>query len=136
MKNKFTTKKCYAVGAMWFFLTTLCFSQNDVMMQAFYWNLPVDQTNLNGYWWDSLRIKTHELKAAGIAAYWLPSPCKGNWGIADMGYGIYDLYDLGAYNQKGSTETRFGSKAELLNLINTCHQSPRMDVYADAVLNH
>jgi alpha-amylase len=136
METKFTTKKCYAIGAMWLFFTTLCFSQNDVMMQAFYWNLPVDQTHLNGYWWDSLRVKTPELKSAGIAAYWLPSPCKGNWGIEDMGYGIYDLYDLGAYNQKGSTETRFGSKTELLNLINTCHQSPRMDVYADAVLNH
>eukprot|EP00825_Cyclidium_porcatum_P015629 TRINITY_DN18952_c0_g1_i1.p1 TRINITY_DN18952_c0_g1~~TRINITY_DN18952_c0_g1_i1.p1 ORF type:complete len:287 (-),score=36.68 TRINITY_DN18952_c0_g1_i1:65-925(-) len=67
------------------------------------------------------------------------SPCKGNWGIEDMGYGIYDHYDLGAYNQKGSTETRFGSKTELTNLISACHNTSlgaRVDVYADAVLNH
>lgn len=111
-------------------------AQNDVMMQAFYWNLPVDETNKNGYWWDTLRMKAPELKSSGITALWLPSPSKGNWGIVDMGYGIYDPYDLGAYNQKGSVETRFGSKAELTNMITTMHQSPRIDVYADAVLNH
>ena len=137
MKTTFTSvRKKLVLGAVWLGLSTVCFSQNDVMLQAFYWNVPVDQTNLNGSWWDTLRVKTPELKAAGITAYWLPSPCKGNWGISDMGYGIYDPYDLGAYNQKGSVETRFGSKAELLNLITTCHQSPRIDVYADAVLNH
>jgi alpha-amylase len=115
-------------------------AQNDVMMQAFYWNLPVNTTAKNGYWWDTLRInKLTELRNAGVTALWLPSPCKGNWGIEDMGYGIYDHYDLGAYNQKGSTETRFGSKTELTNLISACHNTSlgaRVDVYADAVLNH
>jgi alpha-amylase len=119
-----------------FVIGSVCKAQNDVMMQAFYWNLPVDEANKNGYWWDTLRVKAPELKSAGITALWLPSPSKGNWGIADMGYGIYDPYDLGAYNQKGSVETRFGSKAELINMINTMHQVPRIDVYADAVLNH
>jgi alpha-amylase len=131
-----TVKNFVAIIAMYLCVTVASFSQNDAMMQAFYWNLPVDAANHNGYWWDTLNAKMPELKSAGITALWLPSPCKGNWGIEDMGYGIYDLYDLGAYNQKGSIETRFGSKAELLNLIATCHQSPRMDVYADAVLNH
>lgn len=111
-------------------------AQNDVMMQAFYWDVPVDAANKNGFWWDTLRVKAPEFKSSGITALWLPSPAKGNWGINDMGYGIYDMYDLGAYNQKGTVETRFGSKAELTNLINTLHQSPRIDVYADAVLNH
>lgn len=117
-------------------LTTKCFSQNDVMMQAFYWNVPTDTTNKNGSWWDTLDSKLPELKKAGITSLWLPPPSKGNWGIADMGYGIYDHYDLGNYNQKGTTETRFGSKVELLKLINNCHQIPKVEVYADAVLNH
>lgn len=111
-------------------------AQNDVMMQAFYWNVPVNDAAKNGFWWDTLRVKLPQLKSAGITALWVPNPCKGNWGIYDMGYGLYDLYDLGAYNQKGSVETRFGSKAELISLINACHQSPRIDIYADAVLNH
>lgn len=109
---------------------------DDVMMQAFYWNVPVDETNLNGTWWDNLSGKASELKSSGISAIWTPGPAKGNWGILDNGYGIYDHYDLGNYYQKGSTETRFGSRSELETMIQTMHQSPRINVYSDVVLNH
>lgn len=109
---------------------------NDVMMQAFYWDVPVDEASLNGTWWDNLTQKASELKNSGIAAIWTPGPCKGNWGIVDNGYGVYDHYDLGNYFQKGSTETRFGSRAELENMIATMHQNPRIEVYSDVVLNH
>ncbi|MDP4264276.1 MAG: T9SS type A sorting domain-containing protein [Bacteroidota bacterium] len=115
-------------------------AQNDVMMQAFYWNVPVNEAGKNGFWYDSLNAKIPAMKTAGIRALWMPPPSKGNWGISDMGYGIFDHYDLGAYNQKGSTETRFGSKSELLNLISTAHSTaggaPYMDMYADVILNH
>jgi alpha-amylase len=115
-------------------------AQNDAMMQAFYWNVPVDETNKNGTWWDNLSSKAIELKNAGVTGLWVPAPSKGNWGISDMGYGIYDHYDLGNYFQKGTTETRFGSKAELLNMINVMHSTangkPRINVYADIILNH
>lgn len=53
-----------------------------------------------------------------------------------MGYGIYDHYDLDNYYQKGTTETRFGSRQELENMISTMHQSPKIYVYADVVLHH
>jgi alpha-amylase len=118
------------------FLAFLSKAQNDVMMQAFYWNLPVNEVTKNGTWWDSLRLHAPELKSSGIKAIWVPAPSKGNWGIVDMGYGIYDHYDLGNYYQKGTTETRFGSRAELTSMLSTMHTSPRIDVYADAVLNH
>ncbi|MEO9965895.1 MAG: T9SS type A sorting domain-containing protein [Reichenbachiella sp.] len=115
-------------------------AQNDVMMQAFYWNLPVDEANLDGDWWDNLSNKSSYLKNAGFTGLWLPSPAKGNWGIIDMGYGIYDHYDLGNYNQKGSIETRFGSRAELENMIADMHDTsggqPKIEVYADIILNH
>lgn len=118
---------------------TLC-AQNDAMMQAFYWNVPVDEVNKNGTWWTNLNGKANELKNAGITAIWIPAPSKGNWGISDMGYGIYDHYDLGNYNQKGTVETRFGSRAELQTMLNTMHSTangkPRINVYADIVLNH
>lgn len=120
-----------------FFLLGANMAQKEVMMQAFYWNVPVDETNKNGTWWDVLRGQCTELKNAGFTALWVPPPSKGNWGIGDVGYGIYDHYDLGAYNQKGSTETRYGSKAELLSFLSTAHSTPnRLDVYADGVLNH
>ena len=131
-----TVRKCFAIGVFRLFWITTCFSQNDVMMQAFYWNVPVDEANKNGTWWDVLRTKCPELKNAGFNALWVPPPSKGNWGIVDAGYGVYDHYDLGAYNQKGSVETRYGSKAELLNFLSVAHTSPRLDVFADGVLNH
>jgi alpha-amylase len=135
LSETFAMRRLFIISCLLTY-TIYCHAQNDVMMQAFYWKIPVDTTHKNGFWWDMLRLKLPELKSAGITAIWLPPPYKGNWGIQDMGYGAYDLYDLGAYNQKGSTETHFGSKNELISLINSCHQLPRMDVYADAVLNH
>ena len=52
-----------------------------------------------------------------------------------MGYDPYDFYDLGEFDQKGSVKTWFGSKDELVSLINTIHEN-NMQVYADLVLNH
>ena len=117
-------------------ISTLSNAQNDVMMQAFYWDVPVDNQNLNGSWWDTLSAKASGMKSAGFTGIWVPAPSKGNFGIWDMGYGIYDHYDLGNYNQKGTTETRFGSRSELESMISTMHQSPKIEVYADIVLNH
>jgi alpha-amylase len=37
-------------------------AQNDAMMQAFYWNVPVDEVNKNGTWWTNLNGKAIELK--------------------------------------------------------------------------
>ena len=110
-------------------------AQDDVMMQAFYWDVPVDNTNLNGTWWDNLNNKATTLSSAGITGIWVPSAAKGNFGIWDMGYGIYDLYDLGNYTQKNTTETRFGSRAELESMISAMHNNG-VNVYMDVVLNH
>lgn len=110
-------------------------AQNDAMMQAFYWDVPVDDSTKNGFWWDTLKSQAEELSQAGITGIWVPSPAKGNFGIWDMGYGIFDHYDLGNYNQKGTIETRFGSRVELEQMITEMH-SKQIHVYADMVLNH
>ena len=83
-----------------------------------------------------MKNKAGDLKGAGFTGIWTPCPSKGNWGIIDNGYGIYDHYDLGDYNQKGTSETRFGSRAELEQMIEVMHQSPKIEVYSDVVLNH
>lgn len=129
-------KRCfYAVWICILLLPASAFSQNDVMMQGFYWDVPVNAATLNGTWWDNLRTKSTVLKNAGFKGIWVPSPAKGNFGIYDMGYGIFDPYDLGNYNQKGTVETRFGSRSELEQMISTMHTN-QIDVYADIVLNH
>lgn len=134
MKRRFLT--CFLFHVLLIAST----AQNDVMMQAFYWDVPVDSENKNGSWWDTLMVKADDLKMEGFTALWVPSPSKGNWGIVDMGYGIYDHYDLGNYFQKGSTETRFGSRDELEAMISAMHDisgnKPKIDLYADIILNH
>lgn len=117
------------------FATQKFYAQEDAMMQAFYWDVPVDETNKNGSWWDTLAVKAKSLSDAGFTGMWVPPPSKGNWGIIDMGYGLFDHYDLGNYNQKGSTETRFGSRSELEAMIDSMHNND-VDVYADIILNH
>ena len=110
--------------------------QNDVMLQGFYWDVPQrDVAARDGNWWDTLAAQAPALSAAGFTGVWIPSPCKGHVGIHDMGYGIYDHYDLGNYHQKDTTETRFGSRDELMNMVGAMHVNG-IEVYADIVLNH
>lgn len=125
--------------------TSAVFSQDErdhIMLQSFYWDVPVDEEHLNGMWWDSLRTQAREFADAGFTSVWTPPPSKGAFSIYDMGYGVYDHYDLGEYEQKGnidgvpsSAETRFGSKDELIKMVAE-FQSYGIDVYTDIVLNH
>ena len=71
----------------------------------------------------------------GFSAIWLPPAYKGVGGINDNGYGVYDLYDLGEFNQKGSIETKYGTKEDYLACIQA-FQKAGIDVYGDIVLNH
>lgn len=105
------------------------------MLQAFYWDVPVDADARNGVWWDHLRNEVGAWRTVGITGVWAPSPAKGQFGIYDMGYGLYDPFDLGSYEQKGSVETRFGSRAELEAFLAAAHAAG-IEVYADIVLNH
>lgn len=110
-------------------------AEDDVILQAFYWDPPVDSVNLNGTWWDVLADQAEALAEAGFTAIWIPPPSKGAFGIYDMGYGVFDHYDLGNYDQKGSVETRFGSRDELIGMVHTM-QANGIEVYVDIVLNH
>lgn len=51
------------------------------------------------------------------------------------GYDIYDLYDLGEFDQKGARATKWGTKEDLQELV-SCLRELDIDVYWDAVLNH
>ncbi len=101
-----------------------------VMMQAFYWDVPA-----GGTWWNTVKNKVDDWANAGITSIWLPPSAKAQNGPFSMGYDPFDYFDFGQYNQQGSTETRFGSKTELQNLINTAHNNG-VEVYADIVINH
>jgi alpha-amylase len=51
------------------------------------------------------------------------------------GYDVYDLYDLGEFDQKGSRATKWGTKEELVQLT-AAARDLGVGVYWDAVLNH
>ena len=104
-------------------------AQNGVMMQYFHWYVGCSD-NL----WNQVADQADDLAAAGITALWLPPSTKGTTGC-DVGYGIYDLYDLGEFNQKGSVRTKYGYKSEYLAAINAAHQNG-LEIYFDVVLNH
>ena len=102
---------------------------SDVMMQAFEWDTPAD-----GGYYKFLKENAKKIKDAGIDALWLPPMCKGG-GDQDVGYGIYDLWDLGEFDQKGTVRTKYGTKEELLEAIDELHKN-NIKAYADVVLNH
>ena len=84
---------------------------NGVMMQYFHWYIADD-----GCLWEQVEARAGELAAAGITALWLPPAYKGTSGD-DVGYGPYDLYDLGEFNQKGTVRTKYGTRAQYLAAI-------------------
>lgn len=105
-------------------------SVNGVMMQYFHWYIKPDSSL-----WSEVKNKAQEIADAGITALWLPPAYKGMSGVYDVGYGVYDLYDLGEFNQKGTIATKYGTKDQYVEAISTLKQYG-VNVYADAVLNH
>jgi alpha-amylase len=104
--------------------------QNGVMMQHFHWYTPAD-----GSFWRDVEAQAGALAQAGFTALWLPPAYKGIGGAGDVGYGVYDMYDLGEFDQKGSVRTKYGTRAEYLSAVGAL-QRAGLQVYADVVLNH
>lgn len=98
-------------------------------MQYFEWH-----ANGDGAHWKRLKEDAPKLKEKGIDTVWLPPACKADH-VMNTGYSIYDLYDLGEFDQKGQVRTKYGTKEELLDAIKACHENG-IKVYADIVLNH
>ena len=103
---------------------------NGTMMQFFHWYIPAD-----GKLWDEFKDKAAELANAGFTAMWLPPAYKASGGGYDVGYGVYDLFDLGEFDQKGTIPTKYGTREQFLAAVKA-GQDAGMQVYADVVLNH
>ena len=104
--------------------------KNDILMQYFEWYLKSEDKL-----WQKVKNEASKLHELGITDVWLPPAYKGAGGRLDAGYSAYDLYDLGEFNQKGSIETKYGTKDEYLEAIQELHNN-NIRVYADIVLNH
>ncbi len=114
-------------------------NKNETVLQAFYWEMGTEDY-LKNYpeeknLWLLLAQKAPELSEVGFTTIWLPPANKAMGGESDVGYATYDLWDLGEFNQKGTTRTKYGTKKELESAIAALHNEG-IKVYYDAVLNH
>lgn len=100
------------------------------ILQNFEWYLPAD-----GKHWQRSAEAAGDLAWLGFTDVWLPPAYKGAGGMADVGYGVYDLYDLGEFYQKGAVSTKYGTKDEYIKAIQAL-QNHGVRVIADIVLNH
>lgn len=104
--------------------------KKQTILQGFEWDLPADSTH-----WRTIEHKADELAKLGFTSVWLPPAYKGSSGVVDVGYGVYDHYDLGEFNQKETIPTKYGTKEEYLQAIQAL-QKANLEVYADIVFNH
>ena len=103
---------------------------NRLIMQYYEWYLEPD-----GQHWNRAAADAEHLASLGFTDVWLPPAYKGHEGAKDVGYGVYDLYDLGEFDQKNTVRTKYGTKDEYLNAIRAFREHG-MDTMADIVLNH
>ena len=103
---------------------------NGTMLQGFSWNLPADSQH-----WRRLGKMADRLVSEGITSVWMPPAYKGQAGVNDVGYGVYDLWDLGEFDQKDTVPTKYGTRKEYAAAVVALRQAG-IDVLADIVLNH
>lgn len=103
---------------------------NPTLIQFFHWYYPA-----GGLLWKSLAKEISHLSRLGFSGVWLPPPYKGGAGAASVGYDVYDLFDLGEFDQQGTVAGKYGTKEEFIGTIKKAHKK-NISIIADAVLNH
>lgn len=102
---------------------------NPIMFEAFEWYIQSDHKH-----WQRLRLALPALKAIGIDGLWLPPGSKAKDADSN-GYDIYDPYDLGEFDQKGTVPTKWGTKSDLHALAADCKRLG-VGLIWDAIHNH
>lgn len=103
---------------------------NETMIQYFHWYTPP-----GGLLWTELKEKAAWLSSIGITSAWLPPAYKASGGGYSVGYDVYDLFDLGEFDQKGTVPVKYGSKEQYQQAIQALRDQ-NIKVIADIVLNH
>ena len=84
--------------------------------------------------WREITARMPELAEAGYNSIWVPPPTKGSGGLS-VGYDLWDRFDLGGKDQRGTVRTRYGTEADLQVMIETAHRFG-IRVYFDNIMNH
>jgi len=112
---------------------------NPVVLQTFYWEMNsgkyAEKFPEEAELWNLLAERADLIAESGFDYLWFPPANKGAGGIEDVGYGTYDLWDLGEFMQKGNIRTKYGTKEQLEAAVKMLHDNGLKLIY-DAVLNH
>ncbi|THH06432.1 hypothetical protein EW145_g4101 [Phellinidium pouzarii] len=106
--------------------------ENPLMIQFYTWE---SKGNDSMSWWKRFEQEISHLKDLGITHVWLPPLHKAATGKDSVGYDVYDIWDLGEFEQKNTIATRWGTKEELLNACATA-KSNGIEIIIDTILNH
>ncbi len=104
--------------------------KNSTLFQFFHWYYPDD-----GSLWDHCRQQAEHLASLGVTHVWLPPAYKSANGTAEPGYAVYDLFDLGEFDQKGTVRTKYGTRDQYISCVKALQQAG-IQAIADVVLNH
>lgn len=85
--------------------------------------------------WSEITARMPEIAAAGYTAIWLPPPTKGAEGTADVGFSVFDRFDLGDRDQRGTIPTKYGTRDDVVRMVQEAHRFG-LKVYFDIVMNH
>ncbi|MCO6401032.1 MAG: hypothetical protein J5I99_07390, partial [Verrucomicrobia bacterium] len=102
-------------------------ARGEVMMQWF-------ETD-----WDEMYQKLPRAAQVGYDSLWVPPPTKAPIGAstkwANVGYNLYDRFDIGDVPQRGTLETRYGSRGSLRAMVDNAHNLG-IKIIPDIVMNH
>lgn len=101
---------------------------NGLMLQGFEWYVKKDEQH-----WNRLNGQLDKLSQLGIDRLWIPPATKAGHNPS-TGYDVYDLWDLGEFDQSGHVATSYGTKEQLTSLSENA-RSRGITLLADGVLN-
>jgi len=92
--------------------------------------------------WDDMYQRLPLVAEIGFEGIWHPSPCKSpiagvfpNGGGGNVGYNLFDRFDVGEHPQRGTLATRYGTRGSLRNMTDNAHNCD-IRIYPDIVFNH
>jgi glycosidase len=89
--------------------------------------------------WNEIYRRMPEVAEFGYDYIWTPPPTKAPTGLGtkwgNVGYNLYDRFDLGDVPQRGSLATRYGTRGALRQMVDAAHRCD-VKIIPDIVMNH
>ena len=91
--------------------------------------------------WDEIYRRLPEISEIGYEFIWHPPPSKppvsgGLYaGGGNVGYSLFDRFDLGDIPQRGDLRTPYGTRGSLRNMVDSAHQCD-VKIIPDIIMNH